>query len=371
MDEAKKNIDELVATRTQKQAELLVIGRKIATSATPIVVAFVDLTESTQMKQDREPEEWLGFVFEFIQRVDQRARDADGTVVKRIGDELMVTFKDVQASEHFVSSLITETVLHTYRYKIALDYGSVYHFRFLEHLPDDPYGPMVDRCARIAKYAGAGTAICTGEYRNQLGNLAAYVSMGSVALRGFRNPEELFARWLVEVDSEEYLKPLISAVNEESLRVQGYRFVGRKLTTEFVREFGGGRVRPFLARELLNIPKLPYSPTEFADVMRGAVNVEEKEREFLGYFVEWEGTFESFTRDSSEIDLRLQLRSPSSFTDSYFLIVLLLPLSNLEIVDALRKGQRLRARGVIHDIQFHIITLNYVDLEIIAETGGA
>ena len=105
--------------------------------------------------------------------------------------------------------------------------------------------------------------------------------------------------------------------------------------------------------------------------MRGAVNVEEKEREYIGYFVEWEGTFESFTRDSSEICLRLQLRSPSSFADSYFLIILLLPLSNLEIVNALRKGLRLRARGVIHDIQLHIITLNYVDLEIVAERGGA
>jgi hypothetical protein len=214
------------------------------------------------MKQGREPEEWLGFVFEFIQRVDQLARVADGTVVKRTGDGLMVTFKDVQASERFVGSLITETVLQTYRYKITLDYGSAYHFRFLEHLPDDPYGPMVDRCARIAKYASAGTVICTGEYRNQLGNPAAYVSIGSVPLRGFRNPEELFARSLVEVDSEEYLKPLISTVNEEGRRVQGYRSVGRKLTTAFVRELGGGRVRPFLARELLNIPKLPYSPRD-------------------------------------------------------------------------------------------------------------
>jgi class 3 adenylate cyclase len=76
-------------------------------------VAFVDLAESTQMKQDREPPEWLGSIFEFIKRVDQRARDADGTVVKRIGDELMITFKDVQASERFVGSLITDTALQT------------------------------------------------------------------------------------------------------------------------------------------------------------------------------------------------------------------------------------------------------------------
>jgi class 3 adenylate cyclase len=216
MEETKKTIDELVATRTGKRAELLEIGRRIASSATPIVVAFVDLAESTQMKQDREPEEWLGYVFEFIKRVDELAKDAAGTLVKRIGDELMITFTDVQASERFVDSLIGDIVLHTCRYKIAVDCGSAYHFRFTEHLPDDPYGLVVDRCARIAAYAGADTIICTGEYRNHVGNPAHYVSMGTFALRGFRNPEELFARSLIEVDSGEYLKPLVSMLNEET-----------------------------------------------------------------------------------------------------------------------------------------------------------
>lgn len=368
MDETKKHIDELVATRTQKQAELLAIGREIASSAKPIVVAFVDLAESTQMKQDREPEEWLGYVFEFIQHVDQRVGDADGTVVKRIGDELMITFKDVQASERFVDSLITDTALQMFRYKIAVDFGNAYHFRFIEHLPDDPYGPVVDRCARIAKYAGAGTVICAGEYRNQLGNPAHYASMGTFALRGFRKPEELFSRSLVDVESEEYLKPLVSAVNDEGQRVQGYRFVGRKFTTHFVREFSEGTVRPFLARELLNVPKLPYSPRDFAEVTRGTSNLSEKEHEFFGYFVEWEGTVESFTRNDSEITLRLQLGSPGDF---YYCLALLLPLNNLELVKVLEKGQRLRARGIIHDIFVGIITLNYVDLEIVAESGGA
>src|ERR1700730_12989525 len=101
-------------------------------------------------------------------------------------------------------------LLHRRRWvAVLVDFGAILlqegrdasDFRFLEHLADDPDGPMVDRCGRFAKSAGAGTVICTGEYRKQLGTLAAYVSMCSVALRGFRNPEELFARWLVEVDS--------------------------------------------------------------------------------------------------------------------------------------------------------------------------
>ena len=143
--------------------------------------------------------------------------------------------------------------------------------------------------------------------------------------------------------------------------------MGRKLTTEFVREFREGRARPFIARELLNIPKLPYSPRDFIDILHGATNVEEKEHEFFGYFVEWEGTFEGFTRNSFEIVLTLQVDSPR-YGSSYFLVPLLLPLNNLEIVNVLRKGQRLRVRGVIHEIMFRIITLNYVDLEIMSES---
>jgi hypothetical protein len=46
---------------------------------------------------------------------------------------------------------------------------------------------------------------------------------------------------------------------------------------------------------------------------------------------------------------------------------LLLPLNNLELVKALKKGQRLRARGIIHDIFMGSITLNYVDLDTVEE----
>jgi class 3 adenylate cyclase len=298
MDETIKHIDELVAARNKTRAELLTMGHEIASLATPVVVTFVDLAESTQMKQDRAPEEWLGDIFEFIQRVDQLARAPGGTVVKRIGDELMVSFKEVQASERFVDSLITDSVLLAYRYKAAMDFGPAYHFRFGDHLADDPYGPVVDRCARFAKYAGVGTVICSGDYRNQALNPAAYVSIGSFALRGFQEPEELFARSLVEVNSVEYLKPLVNTVTKEGSRVQGYRLVGRKLTTQFVREYGEGRVRPFLARELLNVPKLPYSPEEFNKVTSGTASLTEKEHTFFGYFVEWEGTVVGFTRES-------------------------------------------------------------------------
>jgi class 3 adenylate cyclase len=370
MDEIKKYIDELVTTRKRKQVELIQIGQEIASLATPIVVAFVDLADSTQMKQNCEPEEWLGYIFDFIQRVDHRAIEADGTVIKRIGDELMVTFKEVLAAERFVNSLISDMVLQTFRYKIALDCGSAYHFRFKDHLADDPYGQVVDRCARIAKHAGTGTVICTFEYRNQLDDPANYVPMGPFSLRGFTKPIELFARSIVNVESENYLKPLVSMVNKISQRHQGYRFVSREFTPEFLRSYGEGDVRPFIARELLNVPKLPYSPKQFQEILRSAYNRDEKEREFLGYFIEWEGKVSDVTLHDSHISISLfvEIKEGSSFSQSIGLI-LLLPLTYLEIVKALGKGQSLRVRGIIYRICIGVITLNYVDFEIIEESG--
>jgi hypothetical protein len=107
---------------------------------------------------------------------------------------------------------------------------------------------------------------------------------------------------------------------------------------------------------------------ELAKITRGTGDINEKEHEFFGYFVEWEGAFESFTRDRSEITLRLQI---GNFHDYYMKLMLLLPLSYLDLVKILKTGQRLRARGIIHNIYVCIITLNYVDLEIVAESGGA
>jgi len=362
MDQIKKPLDDLVADRRRKEIETEDLGREIASSATPIAVAFVDLADSTRLKQDRKPEEWLGYIFHFLQRVDRRARDAGGTVVKRIGDEVMVTFDDVSSSERFVDSLIGDSDLQAYRYKIGTDFGSAYHFRFSEHLAHDPYGPVVDRCARIAKLAGAGAVLCSSDYQKLAGPAAGYVSVGSFPLRGLPAPTELFARFLIGVDSAKYLEPLVNALNEQSASLDGYRLVGRKLTTEFVREFGEGRVRPFLARELLNVPRLPYSLTGLDDIVRlGAGNHVTKTHEFMGYLLECEGELLGFSRDSREIKLELR----ADHTLLFERVELLLPLSYGELVKPLPKGVRLRARGVICDY-FVSITLNYVDVDVIA-----
>jgi class 3 adenylate cyclase len=114
------------------------------------------------MKSGKSARSWLGHIFTFIDVISELAENGRGTVVKRIGDEVMLTFDTTASSEQFLDSL-SESKLHEhFHFKIAADYGKAYHFRFERGLADDPYGKVVDRCARIAKYCKPGVTLCSG-----------------------------------------------------------------------------------------------------------------------------------------------------------------------------------------------------------------
>jgi class 3 adenylate cyclase len=340
----KKHIDELVAERHRRQSELVSLGAEIASSARPIVVAFVDLADSTALKHERKPEEWLAYVFDFVQIVDQVATTSGGTIVKRIGDELMITFENVTASETFMDAAATQGALISYKYKIAVDYGDAYHFRFVDHLADDPYGPVVDRCARIAKLVSAGSVLTTRDYVAQITNPSDYIVVGQFSLKGVPGLQELFVRSIVDANAEEYLAPLLTILNSQARNLAGYRFTGRTFSVSDLRNFGGTPARPFIARELLNVPRLPLTLPQLAAVLSDASYSTEKELEFYGYFVEWTASFESFER--GERDITVTLRDPEAVI--YSRIKLLLPLNYLEIAKQLTKGQTIRARGDHH-----------------------
>lgn len=365
-----RSIDDLVATHREKQLELLALGRKIAQSATATVVAFVDLSESTALKQSSEPDGWLGYVYGFIEFIDEKCRAAQGTTVKRIGDELMLTFPTVTLAETFLRSLLSDPTTSDYTFKVALDAGDAYHFKFSDNLADDPYGSVVDRCARIAKLAGPRTALCSSSFREKAENPNDYKPVGAFSLRGFREPENLFVRALASTEPDSYLQPLLSSVDSTTSALDGYRSVGRKLTGEDIKHWGSGRVRPFLARELLNIPRLPYSPTQFAEILSAAEVSAEKEKEFYGYLVEWDFEFESYKRNDDDITVLGNLVGVKAL--QYNRLRLMLPNNYYEVVRDIKKGQRLHVRGVIDQI-FLATSLNYVDLYVpdVAQPCGA
>ena len=160
------------------------------------------------MKSDMEPGDWLGLVYEFIRRCDHIAKLTSGTIVKRIGDEVMITFQKTEDSEKFINLVTVDTSLENHNFKIGLDFGEAYHFRFLEELEDDPYGTVVDRCARITKYATNRAVLCSEEYYNSVVFKETYLPAGDFYLKGLPKLSSLYARSLLKYDSTDFLKPL-------------------------------------------------------------------------------------------------------------------------------------------------------------------
>lgn len=199
------HLDQKLKDRPLDKSEIALLGEEIAASARPTVVAFIDLTDSTLMKYQRPVGDWIGLVYEFIKRCDFLAQRRGGTVVKHIGDEVMITFPDVAASEVFLVSMLDDETLIRYRFKTAVDFGDAYflHSHHAEALPapscpwpapHDPYGKVVDRCARIAALAPSGCVLCSEDYKVAHPRGAEFPLAGTRMLKGIHDPCHIYYR---------------------------------------------------------------------------------------------------------------------------------------------------------------------------------
>lgn len=356
-----KHVDDLVREHQQKQHELQILGDKLKKSARPVVVCFIDLAGSTALKTKVAPAEWLGYVYQFLAAVDGHARSSGGTVVKRIGDELMVVFPDTNASEQFLSQLEADKNITTASFKAAVDCGEAYYLRFAKGLEDDPYGPVVDRCARIAKLAGPGAVLCSATYQRQVGG-GLYVLAGSFPMKGFTEPEDVFLRQPAGIDSE-YLKPLLEALNERRIRIGGYTSLPRHFDQTYIGSLGNSRARPFIARALLNVPRLPDSPQALEQRFRAPQGIKEVGR-IRGYYIEWIVAFEAYEIQHDNIQVTAKLTENQWYNTVWVSVV----PSMLEIVERFTPGQRLRLRGILMEIFISNFRVNYADFEVV-ESG--
>lgn len=358
----KKHIDDLVARREIREAELREIGNEIRKSARAAAVAFIDLSDSTALKESTEPEIWLGNVYRFIRSVENCVRQFDGAVVKRIGDEVLATFESVSQCEQFLDALKKDEVLRSYSFKAAADYGEVFFLKFLENLEDDPYGSPVDRCARIAKLAKAGVTICSGRYQEELGERADhYIRFGPFKLAGIAEPQEVYVRRQKRVDnSEAYLKPLLDALNDPSIVRPHYHSVARRFSLKDFDERARDKGRPFLLRELFNVPKLPLSLTSFLETLK-ELKYKDEASNYVGYLVEWEGVFRSAEFNSERV--QVLVGEPGDRT--YGLVMLNMPLVMTDLMRRIDKGSYIKFRGIIIEIlSGDTPILDYVDIDI-------
>lgn len=353
-----ENINDTVLAYRQKKAELAALGEGIKGSAKNEAILFIDLADSTAIKQKLAPEEWLDFIFAFIETMVKHAEKNRGYVVKAIGDEVMFSFDLVIDAENFINEIQEDVDLNTkYRYKVAADYGEVYHFKFEHSLALDPYGTVVDRCARIAKFADAGAVLCSTSYAGQLIPSSPYISAIKTNLKGFQDVIEILIRLPQQrADLDLYLQPLIQKLN--SHEQAGYRYISRKFDKDFFTFSAKASVRPFLLRDLLNVPKLNMSLAAFIKYCQSLENREDAQ-DYLGFLVEWQGKFKSYEKCSDYIEVVIENEDPSQT------VYLELMPTMLEVVCSLRKGQEIRFRGILFKVTGLWWEVNYVDIEII------
>ena len=325
-------------------------------------IVFVDLQGSSEVKEKQADQEWLSFTYWFVEAVGGHIHAAGGTLVKRIGDGLMATFDRVAQAETFLDLLGASPALSTYSFKTAADFGEVYFFRFEPHLAQDPYGRCVDRCARLLQLSLPGANLCSEAFVEASSHRTRYSGAGSFSIKGFSEPQRIFFRLHPpSAESERFLEPLLRTLNKNNATIASYRHVPRVLKPADFSAYDGS-ARPFLLRELLNVPKLPMSHRDFTDRIESALNKDEL-REYCGTLIEWELPFGGYNQlDNGDIQAYLHPEDHRGLT-----VMAELPPFMLQAVRALHKSQKTRLRGIISGVPGITIDLNYVDLELYSQ----
>ena len=245
------------------------------------------------------------------------------------------------------------------KFKAAFDFGPAYHLQFIEGREDDPYGLVVDRCARIAKLARPGAMLVTGQYFDEVRNKSTYLEVGSFPLKGLREKCAIYLKSLWTPNTEEYLQPLLAVLNADRTKFDGFRSIGRAFKPSDIRDSKSGLGRPFLARELLNLPKCPFSFSEFLRKRGQQDKPEALDASLRGQIVDWKLYLESIDADEDY----LTVIAGSNSTGFRSFCLLRVNRFFLDTVKTIEKGTTIRVRGVlVHPSATPV--LDYVDIEV-------
>ncbi len=165
-------LEELNKTAQQINEQKTTVEKKIREGFQEKTIIFIDVVNSTEFKTryTENPEVWILRVKQFSDILAIAVTRCNGKVVKFIGDEVMASFENINDAKNMVArvseieeSLKKGTGFET-RIKVTVDFGSVYELEFDNHTVPDPQGSIVDRCARIAKYATAGEVLSSSSF---------------------------------------------------------------------------------------------------------------------------------------------------------------------------------------------------------------
>jgi hypothetical protein len=279
--------------------------------------------------------------------------------VKRIGDEIMLTFPTAAAADGFMRSLEEHDTLRHYRLKASADWGIMYPVAFTDTTSLDPYGPIVDRAARLAHLATAATTLASKEFVNALPAPHAYQLLGTFPLKGIPQQQEIFIRCGESVPRRQYMNAILRTLNDERVLLPRFRFIPRKFTLadfEPAERFYG---HPFLVRELLNLPLMHHTFESFWKLFQSK---EGEARELIGHIVEWDARVESVAF-GDYCTLSIIGKSGRLLAEA---ATVMCPREMSDVLRQLKAGDQIRVRAVLTSTNGPMPTLDYADIQLLA-----
>jgi adenylate cyclase len=147
---------------------------------------FVDLSGFTRYTEEEGDEEALDLVERFVETVEATL-PADATIVKTIGDEVMIVSPDPRLLTEWAVGFLT-LFDERPRPKTGIHFGSAVY------RDGDYFGGDVNLAHRVAARALAGEVLLTRSVVDGIGSseYLALEPIGEVSLKGFPAPVELF-----------------------------------------------------------------------------------------------------------------------------------------------------------------------------------
>jgi adenylate cyclase len=151
-----------------------------------VAICFVDLTGFTRFTEEEGDEQALDLIERFVETVEATL-PAEATIVKTIGDEVMVVSPDPEVLTEWAVGFLT-LFRERPRPRTGIHYGSAVY------RDGDYFGGDVNLAHRIVARALAGEVLVTSSVADQIGSsdYVEFEPIGEVELKGFPEPVELF-----------------------------------------------------------------------------------------------------------------------------------------------------------------------------------
>jgi class 3 adenylate cyclase len=169
--------------RLRKLQALSKLYEDIAQDSQTQYVVFVDLCGSTEYKQfvldhDLPQSSWIHRQLLFLYGASEHFESKSATVVKSLGDGLLLTFDYTEAAETILNACVeflrSLNSLKAFQgkakmtAKVSLDFGET-HNGAIRSNEYDPVGQCVDRCSRLNSKARANEICISDEFGNLVG----------------------------------------------------------------------------------------------------------------------------------------------------------------------------------------------------------